>query len=87
MLLATVRVGYILKLLNGFDIGEKGAISLSLANGTIVLRRPYAMEDLGRLIANNPLMPAVNSARAGIIRITSPIDGVKGLLEIGRAHV
>lgn len=80
VLLATVRVGYILKLLNGFDIGEKGAISLSLANGTIVLRRPYAPEDLGRVLPNNPMRSAVNSERAGIIRITSPIDGVKRLV-------
>ncbi|MCD2514299.1 GGDEF domain-containing protein [Comamonas endophytica] len=80
VLLATVRVDHILQLLNRFDIGEGGAISLGLADGTNVLRRPYAVEDLGRLIPDNPLMQAVNSARAGIARLTSPIDGVKRLV-------
>lgn len=80
VLLATVRVDYIVKLLNGFEIGEKGAISLSLADGTILLRRPYAAEDLGQLFPNNPLMASVGSARAGMVRITSPIDRVKRLV-------
>lgn len=80
VLLATVRVEHILKLLNGFDIGENGAISLNLADGTIVLRRPYAVEDLGRVIPNNPLVAAANSARAGMVRLVSPIDGVKRLV-------
>lgn len=80
VLLATVRVDYIVKLLNGFDIGQRGAISLSLADSTILLRRPYSAQDLGRFFPNNPLMSAVDSARAGIIRITSPIDGIKRLV-------
>jgi diguanylate cyclase (GGDEF)-like protein len=79
VLLATVRVDYIVKLLNGFDIGQKGAISLSLADGKLLLRRPYAAEELGQYFPNNPLMSAVNSARAGMVRITSPIDRVKRL--------
>lgn len=80
VLLATVRIDHILKLLNGFDIGEKGAMSLSLADGTIVLRRPYAVEDLGRVLPNNPLSAAASSARAGMVRLASPIDGVKRLV-------
>lgn len=80
VLLATVRVDHIVKLLNGFEIGKNGAISLSLADGTILLRRPYAAKDLGQLFPNNPLMAAVDHARAGMVRITSPIDGVKRLV-------
>jgi diguanylate cyclase (GGDEF)-like protein len=80
VLLATVRVDHILKLLSRFDVGEKGAISLSLADGTIVLRRPYAVEDMGRVIPGNPIMPAVISARAGITQLTSPIDGIERLV-------
>lgn len=80
VLLATVRVDQILKLLDRFDIGEKGAISLSLADGTIVLRRPYAVADMGRLIPDNPIMPAVDRARAGITTLASPIDGVERLV-------
>lgn len=80
VVLATVRVDNILQLLNSFDIGEEGAISLSLVDGTLVLRRPYVIEDLGRRFPDNPLMAAVGSARAGITRLTSPIDGVKRLV-------
>jgi len=80
VLLATVRVDQILRLLNGFDIGENGAISLSLVDGTIVLRRPYAVEDLGRKLPNNPLLSAASSARTGMARLRSPIDGVKRLV-------
>jgi len=80
VLLATVRVDYILKLINRFDIGERGAISLSLAEGVVVVRRPYAVEDLGRSFPANPLMAVVSTARSGMMRLISPIDGVKRLV-------
>ena len=80
VVLATIRVGYLLTLLDGFDIGEQGAISLSLADGILVVRRPYSVEDLGRTIPNNPLLNIAKNERAGMLLLASPFDGIRRLV-------
>lgn len=80
VVLATVKVTAILQLLSSFDIGANGAISLSLIDGTIVVRRPFAVEDLGRKVPSNPLLPLVATARSGSTVLVSPIDGVERLV-------
>lgn len=78
--LATVKVETILKLLNAFDVGTKGAISLNLNTGVIVTRRPFVVSDLGRQIPNSPLTPLLQHPRSGSITLHSPIDGVERLV-------
>ncbi|MDT0138098.1 sensor domain-containing diguanylate cyclase [Acidovorax sp. PRC11] len=78
--LATVKVTSILKLLNSFDVGAKGAISLSLIDGTIVVRRPFSVDDLGRRVSDNPLLRLVANARSGSLLLASPIDAVERLV-------
>lgn len=80
VILATVKVEKLLKLLNEFDVGEKGAISLSLTSGAIVIRRPFAVEDLGRVVPNNPLTNLVQATRSGSTTLHSPIDGIERLV-------
>jgi len=80
VILASVKVEALLNLLNAFDVGEKGAISLSLTNGAIVIRRPYAVQDLGRVVTNNPLTALVQKARSGSAVLHSPIDGIERLV-------
>ena len=82
--LATVKVSAILQLLSSFNIGANGAISLSLNDGTIVVRRPFSVEDLGRRVRNNPLLPMVANARDGSMVLISPIDEVERLVVFER---
>lgn len=80
VVLATIRVRNLLNLLDGFDIGEQGAISLSLADGILVVRRPYSVEDLGRTIPNNPLLDIAKNERAGMLLLASTFDGIRRLV-------
>lgn len=78
--LGTIRVDYVLGLLNGLKIGEKGAIALLLGDGTILVRRPFFTEDLGRSLADSALYRVLAESRAGTTTAPSPIDGVRRLI-------
>lgn len=80
VVLATIRVSYLLKLLDGFDIGEHGAISLNLVEGILIMRRPYSVEDLGRSIPSNPLLDIAKRERSGMMLLASPLDGIRRLV-------
>ncbi|RYF27325.1 MAG: sensor domain-containing diguanylate cyclase [Comamonadaceae bacterium] len=80
VVMASVRIDYVLGMLDGFEVGEKGAIALSLNDGTILARRPFLVSDLGRSIAGSAMFTAQQTWRAGTLRMNSPIDGVLRLV-------
>lgn len=43
VVLVSIKVDYVRHVLDGFAIGEQGAAGLSLADGTILVRRPFAI--------------------------------------------
>lgn len=82
VVVASLRVDYVRKVLDGFSIGDQGAAALTLADGTILARRPFAEEDMGRVIKNPQIRDMLLHSRAGTIRMRSPVDGVQRLLGI-----
>ncbi|SFD96787.1 diguanylate cyclase (GGDEF) domain-containing protein [Paracidovorax konjaci] len=86
VVLATVRLNYVLDILDGFDVGQKGAIALLQADGSILTRRPFYVEDLGRSIAGTPLHAQITQNRSGVITTPSPIDGVTRLISFEHAR-
>lgn len=80
VILASIRVDYVRDVLNGYAIGEHGAAGLSLADGTILVRRPFDVADLGRNIANPHITAGLRNFRSGTARMESPVDGVMRVL-------
>ncbi len=80
VVLASIKVDYARAVLEGFSIGEHGAAALTLADGTILVRRPFAASDLGRNIGNPYIASELKRARAGTTRMRSPVDGVARVL-------
>jgi diguanylate cyclase (GGDEF)-like protein len=74
VILATVDVERLVTFLNKFDVGSAGAIALARTDGSILVRRPYAVKDLGRSIAGDRIYDFITAARSGTTWITSPID-------------
>jgi len=83
--LATIRVDYVLGLLNGLEIGERGAIALLLGEGTVLARRPFFTEDLGRNLGSSAYFRTLAENRSGITTVPSPIDGVRRLVSFEHA--
>jgi len=88
MVLAAIKVDYVRAVLEGFSLGDNGAAALTLADGTILVRRPFAIGDLGRNIANPYIADALKRSRSGTARMRSPVDGVARVLgfEITQNH-
>lgn len=80
VVLATVRLDYVLRLMGEFDIGRHGAISLIHANGTIMARLPFANADLGKSLAGTSLHDLTRNNRTGLTEMRSPVDGVRRLI-------
>jgi len=80
VVLATVRLDYVLRLMGDFDIGRHGAIALIQDDGTIMARLPFAQEDMGKSIDGSPLYAILRAQRVGTTETRSPVDGVQRLV-------
>ncbi|HUD34186.1 MAG TPA: sensor domain-containing diguanylate cyclase, partial [Variovorax sp.] len=80
VVLATVRLDYVLRLMGEFDIGRQGAIALIQSNGAIMARLPFAQDDLGKSIVGSPLYAMLSANRAGTTETRSPVDGVQRMV-------
>lgn len=80
VVLATIRVDHVKQLIEEFEIGQQGALALSSNEGVIMVRRPFAVEDLGRSIAGSAIHTAYRQQIWGTLDTTSPVDGVERLV-------
>ena len=77
VVLATIRVDHVMQTMEGFDMGQQGAIALVSDEGRLLARRPYFEADLGRNIAGSVLhKEMVSQGASGQITMRSPIDHV-----------
>ncbi|AVS74022.1 sensor domain-containing diguanylate cyclase [Paracidovorax cattleyae] len=85
VVLATLRVRHVQEVLQGFDVGNKGAIALLRTDGTVLTRKPFRVEDLGRTLPASQL-PQFLQSRSGLTVVPSPIDGVVRLVSFEYAR-
>ncbi|RTZ47860.1 diguanylate cyclase [Candidimonas sp. SYP-B2681] len=83
--LATINLTHFGALYETLDIGNNGAVSLLLDDGTILLRRPFRDEDVGTSIANGSLFSRyLKDTNHGTATVDSVLDGVQRLLGFTR---
>ena len=80
VVLATIKVDYINQLFSKFQIGQQGAVGLFLNDGSILVRRPFFVEDLGKSSVGSSLYALMAQQRSGSGQTTSPFDGVERLV-------
>jgi diguanylate cyclase (GGDEF)-like protein len=80
VVLATIRVDYVKQLFSEFQIGQQGAMGLFLKDGTILVRRPFDVADLGKSSVGSSLYTLMTQQRSGNGQTTSPFDGVERLV-------
>jgi diguanylate cyclase (GGDEF)-like protein len=80
--LATIRVDFFMRFYDSLDIGKAGAVALALENGTMMTRRPYSNDMVGKsvvdadffrtYVADGPVGTAyIKSAQDGVLRLNS----------------
>ena len=72
----TIKINYLLQLLTSYEIGQNGALALILADGTILVRRPYFEAEMGKSIAGSPLFRRIQNNFSGNGENSSPMDGI-----------
>lgn len=79
--LATISLDYFLELYEAIDIGQRGALSLMLTDGTLLVRRPFNDAEVGLSIADGEFFrDHLSKAAAGTANIHSIIDGVERIV-------
>ena len=77
VVLGSVRLAYFTHLFSEIDLGPRGAINLYLADGTRIMRYPYAEADLGTNIAQAPTFKRFARERQGSFVSVSARDGIE----------
>jgi diguanylate cyclase (GGDEF)-like protein len=78
VVLATIELVYFDRFFDRFDIGEKGVITLVLADGTVLARRPSSTTTTGISIAQGELFSKyLNEHYEGTATVVSMLDQIK----------
>jgi diguanylate cyclase (GGDEF)-like protein/PAS domain S-box-containing protein len=78
---ATVDVSYFVDFYQRFEVGELGSIVLLRRDGTILARRPFKDDDIGRNMSGSLLFrEQLPKASDGNYRAVSPVDNVDRLI-------
>ncbi|AYC31754.1 GGDEF domain-containing protein [Pseudomonas cavernae] len=76
VVLATVDMGYFQRFYGTFDINRRGALSLTLDNGTVLVRHPYMERLIGASLATGPIFREhLPRSPVGNATLTSVVDG------------
>jgi diguanylate cyclase (GGDEF)-like protein/PAS domain S-box-containing protein len=80
-----ISIPYFTRYYDTFDIGQNGSISLALADGTLLVRRPNVDLDVPRSLRNRTIFHGpLSDSSIAISRVTSSIDGVVRLTSFRR---
>lgn len=75
--LGSLKLGYFLRLFDRLGLGQQGAVSLYMRDGTRVMRYPYAESEIGRSVAGTPTFERFVDERSGTFVDTSAQDRIK----------
>ncbi|WP_145010397.1 GGDEF domain-containing protein [Pseudomonas oryzihabitans] len=85
VLLATIRLQYFIDYYARFRLDARGAISLALEDGTLMVRRPYDPQHIGTTLADGELFRQyVTQAANGTALVRALIDGQERLYAFQR---
>ncbi|WP_321785644.1 sensor domain-containing diguanylate cyclase [Paraburkholderia sp. J94] len=77
VVVGTMRLDYFRQLMSGVEIGANGVVTLALADGTLLMRRPYAPAMIGKSLADSALLHRFEHVEAGGFFGVGPLDGVR----------
>ncbi|MGF6485965.1 diguanylate cyclase [Paraburkholderia sp. JPY419] len=83
--LLAIRIEYFQHLLDRIDTGEQGSVSIVMADGTLLARKPVDGRDIGASVAKSPTFVPMTAHDSGTYVSVSPVDGVRRIVTY--AHV
>ncbi|ATG21069.1 diguanylate cyclase [Ralstonia pickettii] len=79
IVVGTLRLNYFRRLFDGLSLGERDSITLLRTDGTVLMRRPYHVGDIGRNIASAASFKPLLQADGGSYLGTGALDGTERL--------
>src|SRR5579883_2795295 len=73
----TIELRYFRQLFDGIDLGANGSVALLYNDKTLVMRKPYVEEAIGRDLGRGGLFQRRPEAERGTFELVSSIDGIK----------
>jgi len=77
--LLALNVAYFDSLLDKLNVGAQGSIFIVHQDGTMIARKPFRHDVIGRNVAVSPTFSRMTNAASGSYAATSPVDGVRRL--------
>ncbi|WP_432260696.1 sensor domain-containing diguanylate cyclase [Cupriavidus sp. TMH.W2] len=84
IVVGTLRLQYFRKLFDGVSLGAGGTLTLVRTDGTIIMRRPYEAESIGRDISSSPSFAPLLQGTQGTFIGVAALDGVQRLYSFRR---
>lgn len=80
VLLGTMLVSYFVDYYGDFKIDDRGALVLTTADGTILVRRPFTSDVIGQSVAKGEIFTTyLPTSKAGVAEARAVIDGTQRL--------
>ena len=86
VVVGTMRLDYFRQLFGGVNIGTNGTVALTLADGTLLMRRPYDPDLIGKSVADSVLFRRFQLSQASGFFSLGPIDGVRRWFALRRVE-
>ncbi|AEI80487.1 phytochrome-like protein Cph [Cupriavidus necator N-1] len=84
IVVGTLRLNYFRKLFDGVSLGAGGTLTLLRTDGTIIMRRPYEAESIGRDISGSPSFAPLLQGTQGTFIGVAAVDGIQRLYSFRR---
>src|SRR5476649_2539355 len=82
--LLALNVAYFNSLLDKLNVGNEGSIFIVHQDGTMIARKPFNEDLVGRSVASSPTFSRMVNAASGSYAAISPVDGVRRLYTFSR---
>lgn len=83
---ATISLEHFLKLYRSIHVGQFGAISLTSSEGSLLVRYPFQVEDIGRDLSRAPIFSEyLRNTSSGTVDFASNVDGIHRLYAFKRS--
>ncbi|MFC5429539.1 diguanylate cyclase [Paraburkholderia denitrificans] len=79
VVVGTLRLNYFRRLFEGMTLGDHGSITLLRTDGTVLMRRPYHEQEIGRSIASAASFKPLLQGNKGCFIGTAALDGDRRL--------
>jgi diguanylate cyclase (GGDEF)-like protein len=84
VVLATVQISYFQSVHESYQIGEKGAVLLAMADGTLITRRPFHEGLIGTDLSHGAVFQALRYASSGTMMLVAKVDNVERMYSYQR---